>query len=109
MKNKIDMNEAIRLRESASRIGRALDWHCKNTPLEAWQAAFAADCKLDCTAKLFHALHNARPKREPTAREVAEIARRLEGMFGYVPIHRLADIATDPEWAIFNLPEVDVI
>lgn len=88
---------------------RALNWHLKNTPPEAWQAAFAAGCKLDCPAGLFHALHNARPKREPSAREVSEIARRLEAMFGYVPLDRLREIAQDPDWAIFSLPEVDVI
>lgn len=109
MKNKIDMSEAIRLRESVSRIGRTLIWHCQNTPLEAWQAAADAGCKLDRQGNLFHALYNARPKREPTAQEVAAIAKRLEGMFGYVPLHRLAEIATDPDWALFSLPPVDVI
>lgn len=102
-------NGAIRLRESASRIGRALIWHCENTPLATWQAAADAGDKVDWPCRLFHALHNARPKSQPTAHEVAAIAKRLEAMFGYVPLDRLREIAADPDWALFNLPEVDVI
>lgn len=109
MTNKIDMSEAIRLRDSANSLGRGLAWHCNNSPMEAWQAAAVAGCKLDGQAKLFHTLYNARPKREPTAQEVAAIAQGLEAMFGYVPLDRLKEIAADPDFALFNLPEEDVI
>lgn len=110
MKNKIDMRGAIRLRDSANSLGRTLIWHANNSPLETWKAADDAGCKLDCwPGSLFHALYRARPKRPPTAQEVAAIAQRLEAMFGYVPLDRLREIAADPDFALFNLPEEDVI
>lgn len=111
MENKIDKSEAIRLREAASRLGRTLVWHAENTPLVGWQAAADAGGGVKWPCGLFHALYNARTKREPTVQEVAEIARRLAAMrgSGTVPLAPLTQIAQDPDWALFSLPEADVI
>lgn len=111
MTNKIDMSDAFRLREAASRLRRTLAWHCENSPLATWKAAADAGDNVGWPCGLFHALYNARPKREPTALELGEIARRLEAMRGgsTVPLETLFQIAQDPDWALFSLPEVDII
>jgi len=103
--DKVELEAAVRLRESSSRIGQTLIWHCQNTPLETWQAAIDAGGKLDRQGGLLHTLYNHRPKRAPTAQELAEIARGLEAMRGNVSLYWLQRIAADPEWAIFNLSQ----
>lgn len=92
-----------RLRDSANRLGQLLIWHCENTPLATWQAAIDEGCKLDYPDRLLHALHTHRPKRPPTAEEIAELERMLQAI-GCVPLDTILRIATDPAWALFNLP-----
>lgn len=91
------------LRDSASRLGRLLIWHSENTPLATWQAAIDAGCKLGDPDSLLHALHTNRPKRPPTAQEIAEIKQMIQAI-GCVPLDTVLRIATDPAWALLNLP-----
>lgn len=96
-----------RLRESAERLARVLLWHTENTPPGAWAAA----AKSGETARtiwpfnLLHSLYHARPKRQATPAESAEIKRLLEAMRGgnAPPADLLHQLATDPDWHLFDL------
>lgn len=95
---------AVKLRAQAARLAEVLAWHVKNTPLSAWQAA-VGEGGIEWPGGLLHALYRHRPKRQATPAETAEIARLLKAMHGYIPSDLLRQLATDPEWHLFELPK----
>lgn len=100
-----ELEAAEILRSNALKLGRSLVWHATNTPLSSWRKA-TSGIVLPWPHGLFHVLYNNRPKRPATPTEIVEITRRMIGMgLSGEPSHVL-DVATDPDWALFSLPQV---
>lgn len=94
------------LRAGIERLGHTLIWHAQNTPGSVWaKAANEFTVRALWPGNFLHWMSENRPKREPTAEELAAIMELLRG-------HTLleetfARIITDPDWTIFQLSKID--